>query len=423
VFADVLIPLWLKARGELTGMMIASANQEKAAGLLGDVQAELMENRRYGQDFGQQHSIGNWTDGYFVTTDGWGFWAFGRGQSPRGTRQGEKRPNYGVIDDIDDKAIVKNNARVREATDWVLGNFYGALSIQGARLVVAGNRIAQHSILAHLVGDVEPEDRKRSGITHIKVFAIESKSRRKAGPQHGQPAWKERYSLAQLVAKMDKMGYRNARPEYFHEDVQEGFIFKAETITWAAVPRLSAMDALITYCDPSYKDTKKNDYKAIVLLGKSGPRYYVINAWVRQETKKAMVTAHYDLAGPVAELNCPHYIEANFIQDLLLEQYDNEAQLRGLPLRIRPDKPRKPQKTGRIEDLEPLWSGGMLIFNEAERKSHDMQTLVKQFTGFPFAHDDGPDAVEGGIYLLNKRSGSSRSGAKRMGRFRKNTNR
>src|SRR5690554_6658808 len=47
----VFVPMWLKAKGEPTGMMIASANEKKAAGLLGDVQAELMFNKRYIADF------------------------------------------------------------------------------------------------------------------------------------------------------------------------------------------------------------------------------------------------------------------------------------------------------------------------------------------------------------------------------------
>lgn len=42
ILADVMLPLFLKAKGEITGMMIASANENKAATLLGDIQAELV---------------------------------------------------------------------------------------------------------------------------------------------------------------------------------------------------------------------------------------------------------------------------------------------------------------------------------------------------------------------------------------------
>jgi hypothetical protein len=38
------------------------------------------------------------------------------------------------------------------------------------------------------------------------------------------------------------------------------------------------------------------------------------------------------------------------------------------------------------------------------QKNPDMITLRDQFLAFPNGHDDGPDAVEGGIYMLNKRN-------------------
>jgi len=422
VFADVLLPLYLKAKGELTGMMVASANQDKAHRLLSDIQAELMENKRYSHDFGQQYSLGNWADGHFVTTDGIGFWAFGRGQSPRGTRHADNRPNYGVVDDIDDAAICKNEYRVKEAVDWVLGDFFGALSIEGARLVIAGNRIHKKSILAYLVGDVEEDDPKRENIWHLKVYAIEDKRHRKAAATYGTPAWLERYTLTQLVDKMAKMGYRNAQREYFHNYIIDGHIFKNEHLIWASLPVLSKYEQLISYCDPSFKETKKNDYKAIVLIGKTGKYYDIIQAWVRQATTGAMTTAHYDIHEGIGDVYCPHYMEANFIQDMLLDEYDETGLSRGYMLAIRPDKRKKPDKYGRIENLSPLFERHLVRFNEAHRKNPDMQTLISQFLGFPQAHDDGPDAVEGAIFLINKRI-RSRQSNNRTGSYRKNSKR
>lgn len=416
VYADILLPLFLKAKGELTGMMLGSANENKANVLLADVQAELMSNQRYINDFGEQFRLGDWQSGHFVTADGCGFWAFGRGQSPRGTRKADKRPNYGVIDDIDDATIVKNEKRVQDAVDWVLGDFFGAMSIKGARLIIAGNRIHKKSILANLVGDIEPDDPKREGIYHLKVFAIqkaEGKSKKaieEGNVSDGVPAWKERYSIKELDAKMKKMGYRNAQREFFHKHIEQGFVFKSEHITWATTLPLKQYDALITYNDPSFKDTKSNDYKAIVLIGRKGSHYHIIKAWVRQTTSSTMVQAHYDLHDFAGDNSCKHYMEANFMQDLLLDEYDAEAEERGYHIMIRPDKRKKPEKFGRIENLSPMFERKFITFAADQKKDPDMQTLVEQFLGFPYAHDDGPDAVEGAIFLLQKKGGRKRSG-------------
>lgn len=428
VFADVMLPMFLKAKGELTGMMIASANGEKANGLLGDIQAELMDNERYIQDFGEQYRLGDWQNGSFTTADGCGFWAFGRGQSPRGTRKIEKRPNYGVVDDIDDSIIVRNDERVRDAVDWVLGDFFGAMSIKGARLIIAGNRIHKKAILAHLVGDVELDDKVNPKIKHIKVYAIQQakggskQARQEGSPDKGVSAWPERYSIKELMDKMEKMGWRNSRREFFHQHIEEGFVFKQEHIIWAEPQALSKYDSLITYNDPSFKDTKSNDYKFIVLLGRHGKYIDVLKAWGRQTNTGAMVAAHYDLHEYCNGNLCRHYMEANFMQDMLLSEYDREGEERGYMLPIRPDKRKKPDKYGRIENLSPLCERKILRFSSAEKNDPDMQTLVQQFLGFPFCADDGPDAVEGGVSKLDKISAGGAVTA-RTGGYNRNKSR
>lgn len=422
VFADTLMAMFLYANGELTGMMLGSANEKKAAKLLGDVQAELEANQLILHDYGQLVHSGSWKDAYFSLVDGTGFWAFGRGQSPRGTRNATKRPNYGVIDDIDDREIVRNQERVKDAVKWVIEDFYGALSIKGGRMVIAGNRIHKKSILAHLVGDVEPGDPKRARLTHIKVFAFENpKTHGKADAQQGKPAWKERYTAAELLDKMEILGYYATRREFFHEHFEEGLIFKNEWIQWAKPLAIEKYDALVVYTDPSFKETKDADYKATVLLGKTGRHIHILKAWVRQATATAMVKVAYDIYDEVGAAAL-YFIEANFLQDRLLEDYEAEGEARGYQLPIRGDKRKKEHKEARIENLSPLMERGLMVFSEAERQNTDMQVLVQQFMGFPYAHDDGPDAVEGGTHYL-QRMVRSTNFKPRMGKYKRGGNR
>jgi len=411
VFANIFIPLYLHARGELTGMVLVSVNGEKAKELLADVQAEFTGNETWKHDYGEMAKYGDWQEGKFSTANGMGFWAFGRGQSPRGIRKAANRPNYASIDDIDDKVLVRNEKRVREVVDWILEDLYGALSIKGARMVFSGNRIHKRSVLAHIVGDVEPEDPKRQGITHIKVFAIENpKTHKKADPPNGTPAWKERYTLKMFLDKMSKMGYRASRREYFHEHHEEGFVFKHEWIKWVKPLPDNKYDAILIYTDPSFKSGKENDYKATVTLAKKGKYIDVLKAWVRQTTVKSMVVNHYDLYGRFGN-GARYYMEANMLQDLLLDDFDEEADIQGFYMPIRGDKRKKPDKYVRIENLQPLVERGLIRFNEKERKDPDMQTLLQQLLGFPFAHDDAPDAIEGGVFKLQKTGRSGRSKA------------
>jgi predicted phage terminase large subunit-like protein len=421
IFADLMMPMYLYARGELTGMVVVSANGDKAAGLLGDLQAQFVGNRRWIADYGELAAFGSWQDGQFATTEGIGFWALGRGQSPRGIRQAANRPNYAVIDDIDDKVLVKNEGRVREAVDWVLEDLWFALSIKGARLIVAGNRIHKKSVLAYLVGDVEPEDPKREGILHIKVFAFETKGHKKADHLTGQPAWKERYSTQQLLEKMATAGYRASRREFFHEHIEEGLVFKHTWVQWRKRIAYGKYTELVMYGDPSFKNTKDSDYKAWVLVGKrpkeQGGGIDILKAWVRQASIINMVQFSYEVYDLIGN-HARYYIEANMLQDLFLDAFVEEGHRRGYQLPIRGDKEKKPDKFSRIENLSPLFERGHFWFAEEERQNPDMQTLISQLLAFPTgSNDDGPDALEGATQKLQRAARSTQSTA-RMGKFK-----
>ncbi len=429
IIYDVMVPMLLKAKGQLTGMMVASSSFDKASELLADIQAELMFNQRYIADFGEQYQIGKWKDGHFTTTDGIGFWAFGRGQSPRGTRESEKRPNYGVFDDIDDKQLVKNPIRVQETVDWLLEDFYGAMPITGSRLVGVGNRISKGSVLAHIVGDIDEEDPIRDGLYHSKVFALENpRTHKKDTSPKGRPAW-NRYSREQLFAKFNRMGWIRALREYFHEHIPQGFTFKKEHFPFVDVKAPGAYDAIITYNDPSYKKSMTSDNKAIVLIGKIGRYYDIIDCFNRQCTTGEMVRGHYAIAQQVPDnLETKHYMEANFIQDLMLEEYWRYGEENPPALRIRGDKRKKPDKEVRIENLSPLTEQCYIRLNKALKHKPDMQELLNQFLAFPNPNykDDGPDAVEGAVYLLDKKNRKTRNRGKgkwQSGTYKRNASR
>ena len=122
-------------------MVLVGKSQDNANTLLADIQAELEYNQRYINDFGKQKNAGNWTDGQFVTQDDCAFFARGRGQSPRGLRYKENRPDYIVIDDLDDDELVENEARVSKMVDWVKEALFGALDGGRGRFVMVGNLI------------------------------------------------------------------------------------------------------------------------------------------------------------------------------------------------------------------------------------------------------------------------------------------
>ena len=149
---DVMIPMWLMAqkRREINVMVLVGKSEDSACTLLGDIQAELQYNKRYTHDFGTKYNAGNWQDGEFVTSDGVAFFARGRGQSPRGLRYRNRRPDYIVIDDLDDDELCENDSRVRKITEWVKEALFGAFGAEGGRFIMVGNLISKCSVLANI---------------------------------------------------------------------------------------------------------------------------------------------------------------------------------------------------------------------------------------------------------------------------------
>jgi predicted phage terminase large subunit-like protein len=396
VFANLLMPMWLMARGELTGMVTVSANQDKASTLLSDVQAQLEHNALWENDYGSAKNQGNWSEDHFITNSGIGFWAFGRGQSPRGIRAGAQRPNYCNADDLDDKTIVRNIVRVREVRDWLMEDLYGALGLKGARFVVSGNRIHKESILAHVVGDIEETDPKRDGITHIKVYALENpKTHRK--DYNGTPAWHQNHTREAIMNRRARIGERAWRREYFHEHTEEG----------------------IVYGDPSWKNTQASDYKAVVAVGSASGKLYIISSFCRQSSIAAMAKEYYTIYHRYAD-KARYYIEGGLVQDILYrDEFTRLDQELGFILPIRIDTRKKGDKYTRIENLTPLFERGMVYFNEANRSDSGMQALVMQLLAFPAGNDDGPDALHGAIsYIQN--TGRAARFKPRLGKYTRN---
>lgn len=388
---DIFIPLWLKIQTprQINVMVLVGKSETNANTLLGDVQAELEYNQRYIADFGQQKSIGSWEEGEFVTADGCAFFAKGRGQSPRGLRYRDKRPDYITIDDLDDDEMCENEARVAKMTDWVREALFGALDGDNGRFIMVGNLISRCSVLQRIS--------KISNVFLSRIDAIDKK---------GKIAWPEKFTKEQLDNMAEFMGYRAYQKEMMNNPITEGAIFKNTWIKWGKMLPLNQYDRLVCYIDPSFKSSTKNDYKACKLWGKKGNELHHIKAFVRQATIVEMVRWLYDLYESLpSDAVCDFYIEANFIQDMILDEFTLEGDKRGYQLPITADKRKKPNKFLRIENISPLWERGFVTYNTAMQEDRDMLTGIEQTLAFEkgsSVHDDAPDADEGAISILQE---------------------
>ena len=388
---DIFLPLWLifQPKRLINFMVVVGKSEDSAKRLLSDIQAELEFNQRIIADFGGQKNLGHWQEGEFTSQSGVNFLACGRGQSPRGLRERESRPDYIVIDDLDDDELCRNEKRVKELTDWVKEALFGALDVGRGRFIMVGNLISKTSVLANIA---------TSRGVHVSEI--------KAVDKDGEPVWKEKWTKEEAQDYADFVGYRAWQKEMMHNPIKDGTIFRHEWIRYKKVLPLHKYEMLVCYTDPSFKSTTSNDYKASRLWGKIGNELHLIDCYVRQDTVSGMVRWLYNLFESIPEnVAVRFFMEANFMQDIILDEFTTEGNIRGYQLPILPDKRKKPEKIQRIEAISPLWERGFIYYNEALKDNPDMVVGIEQTLALERGsrvHDDAPDADEGAIWYLQR---------------------
>ncbi|MEI6898270.1 MAG: hypothetical protein WCL00_00200 [Bacteroidota bacterium] len=394
---SLMIPLWLKIQRPrmINVLVLVSKSEDMAIRLLSDLQAELQHNTVFKHDFGDQVQSGSWADGEFHTSDGCLFIAVGRKQSPRGIKDRGKRPDYIVVDDIDDDELVRNPRLVGEAFDWMLTALYGTMEMGRGRFVMVGNRIGKDSILSRFTA--------RPGVHHTIVNALD---------KHGLPSWPENYTRDEILKTRELVGERRFQKEYMNNPINEGTVFQKKHIIYGPMLDLKFYKTLICYTDPSFKASPTADFKGTMLVGKTSlGTFHVLKAYCDQTTVMQMVSWHYDIVKYVdGKVPVLYYMESNFLQELLLDEFKKAGNILGQQIPIRGDARKKPDKFARIEAMQPIFERGMMVFNQKEKESPGMIVLEEQLLMFEKgskSHDDAPDALEGAVWLLSQRTRTS----------------
>lgn len=398
--------LYMAMTGHASVFLLVSHSYDNAEELLMPYLINLESNQRLLWMYGTQRGIRQWETGKFVTRHGCSFRALGAKQSPRGTRNEEKRPDTLRIDDIDTDEMCRNPKRVQDVWEWVEQALLPTVSVSGkVRVVFQGNLISKNSIVA----------RASENADYVETVNIRDKQ--------GKSSWPEKNTEAQIDWLLGKMSYLSAQKEYYNNPIVRGTIFKQ--MTWGKVPPLSHFKFLVLYGDPapSNKDNRNNCHKAVILMGRHKTKYYIINARVEHVANEKFVDWYHELNAYVKqeiygdkEFLLYPYMENNSLQDPFYEQVfvplmHKVSKKRGHMIYIRPDERGKPDKFARIDgNLSPINERGELIMNEKEKSNPHMKLLEQQFLAVEptlSSSPDGPDAVEGGKWIIDTKAGEA----------------
>jgi len=385
---DIMVPFWLWMNNEIDVLLLIGKSADDAKVLLSDLQAEFEANPQILADFGEQKKLGGWEEGNFITKNGVAFYSLGRGQSPRGLRYRNKRPNYIVWDDAEDDELIRNPARVKRLIKWVFGALYNTMDNKGARFIVANNIIGTDTVVTNIM--------KRPGARVNIVNAINDQ---------GEVTW-SKYTLDFFEARRKIIGDYSFQTEFMNNPQIEGEIFKDEQIQWAPIPRIDHFECIVGHWDIAYAGTTSGDYNAVKIWGLKENKFYCIKAFVKQCKMATPVRwmIEFEKSLP-AGVKIHWRFESQFWNDAVKSTINEVlAETKSSLYLIQCERPVK-NKFDRIVSLQPYYQNGRIFYNKKEEFNIDMQTGMNQLKSIEpgyNSHDDSPDADEGAISYLNK---------------------
>lgn len=381
---DIKLMLTQKAKFKIQ----VSSSYDKACSLLQPYMINLESNQRIINDYGEQKKIGSWEAGFFVTKNGCGFVAIGAGQSPRGLKLEDFRPDILDIDDIDTDEDCRNAKIIKQKWEWVEQALLPTLSVSGRkRIRFNGNIIAKYCCITEAIKKAD----------FVDVINIRDKN--------GQSTWPQKNSEEDIDYTLSKISYISAQKEYYNNPISEGSVFKE--MFYKTMPPVSQYQFLVCYIDLSYKSSAKNDYKAAALMGKWKDEYHLRKCWLKQGTTRELAIGLMDIQKAAGTTPVYWIAEEVFLLDIILKELQqNFIELKS-NIVITGDKRKKPDKFTRIEtSLEPINTNGKFFFNQAEQSNPHMQTMDDQFKALEpgsRTHDDGPDACEGAKQIIDSK--------------------
>jgi hypothetical protein len=230
--------LFLTITGKKRYVLLISNNETNANNLLEPYRIQLDSNQRIINDYGIQETLGKWTSGEFVTRSGVAFKALGAGQSPRGTRNEEVRPDVLLFDDLDTDEDCRNPEMINKRWRWIEDAAIGTRSIsKGTTIIFCGNIIAKDCCVV----------RAQDYADYVDVINIRD--------DKGNSTWPAKNTEEHIDRVLGQKSYISVQKEYYNNPITEGSVFKE--MHYKKMPPLNQYKFLVCYIDLSYKSSTK----------------------------------------------------------------------------------------------------------------------------------------------------------------------
>ena len=144
-------PLWAMITGDKKFIIILSQNQKQSETLFSNIKRELEENTQLISDFGPFRQIfDEWNKcTLIVNSYGCKISCISSGESIRGIRHKENRPDLIIVDDVEDLASVKTKEGRDRTFNWLTGEVIPA-GDSNTKIMIVGNKLHEDGLMMRL---------------------------------------------------------------------------------------------------------------------------------------------------------------------------------------------------------------------------------------------------------------------------------
>lgn len=415
--------IWCAVYRKKKYILLISDTSSQANDFLLAIKQEFEDNDLLVGDFGSMQGL-IWTNSDIILSNGIRIQAFGAGKKIRGRRHMQYRPDLVIGDDLENDENVESVDQRKKMFSW----WTKAVSKAGDErtdFIVIGTIIHSDSLLAKLLKNPVYKAKKyqaiikwstsplwdewerilvnlgnTNAITDAEVFYKEHEAEMLEGTE---VLWPEKEPYYNLMLQLISDGPASFSSEKQNEPLaDEDRRFHPDWIKYYDQSELMGKHMFVVgYCDPSL-GKKGGDMSAIISLGMDdNGQVYVLDADLGKRHPDVIIETvvvkheifHYDVFG-TEEVAFQEYFEDSLKKRMEeITRKDNRMALTIRGIKVHSDK------ILRIESLQPDVKSGRIKFRR------DQQNLIQQLVNFPLAdYDDGPDALEGAMRLLGRRS-------------------
>lgn len=357
---------------EIHNYLIIGSTKERAHERLHAIRYEVEQNERLYEMFGDLKGA-TWGDGELVLSNNIRLLALGWGQSLRGVKYLDARPDGFFGDDLETPEDVRTPEARERILDWVLFDLIPALDTNKSHARIAATPLDPEAL---------PTQLRRAGWTARKypIEYVNEEGERCA-------TWPDRETLAKIDERKNaaiKVGkLRQYNQEYMCEaETKADKAFKKEM--FRIEPQVRTWQNRFCMYDPARTVSATSATTGFADWSWIGGRLVVWDGWGRQLMPDEIIADMFRYN----EECSPTWIgvEEDGLNQWLLQPIRAEQVKRGVVLPLKAVKAPK-GKLDFIRGLQPYAHARELIF------AKDLPELLAQFLSFPTGRIDGPNAL------------------------------